>query len=262
VQISKTYIIAFLVVTSLLILILAGLVIMVIHLYQRRQLLNGQSLTNLTQEHEQSLVKAQLEMQEHTFQNISREIHDNIHLSLTLAKLHLNTLRIPDDVTKVNKINSAVDLLSQSISTLSDISKSLNSDIIISQGLIKALENEIERIRETGLFKIDLKIGGEPLYLDTEKELLLFRIVQEGFNNIIKHSKATETQITLQYGKSDLQLNLIDNGMGFIQISNGMSPDRKAGIKNMASRIKILGGFMNIDSFPGKGTTLSFSIPY
>ena len=72
----------------------------------------------------------QLEIQEDTFQHISREIHDNINLSLTLAKLNLNTLNWSEKEKAISQVNSSIDLISQSIANLSDISKSLNSDII------------------------------------------------------------------------------------------------------------------------------------
>src|SRR5262249_29305269 len=158
-----------------------------------------QNLEQIRLDHERNLMSAQLEMQETTFQQISREIHDNISLSLTLAKLQLNTLSQADTNEFASKVNNAVELLGRSINDLSDISRSLNADIIRQQGLIKALYDELRRIREAGLFTLDHWLTGTPVYMDPEKELVIFRVIQEAFNNIIKHAGAQHTEINLHY---------------------------------------------------------------
>jgi two-component system, NarL family, sensor kinase len=260
-QASESYILAFMVVSTAVISLLAGLLVSLMYLTKRKQMAYQRNIFALKIEHEKSLLDTQLEIQEHTFQNISREIHDNINLSLTLAKLYLNTFKSSDSEEDLNKVYMARDLLSKSIIELSDMSKGLNSDVITSQGLIEALSNEMKRIRAAGLFEITFRVVGEPFYLDTKTELLIFRIVQEAFNNIIKHSKASESGLFITYGETCLDLLIQDNGDGFIQISNRMLADRNAGIKNMASRAKVVGGTMNIESSPGNGTRLSFNMP-
>jgi two-component system NarL family sensor kinase len=262
-QAGKNDIIIFLIVTTAIILLLAGLIITLIYLYQKKQLAYQQNLETLKLDHEKNLMAAQLEIQEDTFQHISREIHDNISLSLTLAKLHLNTLNWNDMEKRTSLINSTIDLISQSITNLSGISKSLNSDIINSQGLITAIENEVHNIRETGLFAIDLHITGDPVYMDMQKELIIFRIIQEAFNNIIKHAKATHTGLTLHYDAAGLNITIRDNGSGFILPKNIASDKTgKAGLKNMETRSKMIGGKMQLESIIDKGTVLSFSFPY
>src|ERR1700737_2973926 len=89
---NNSEIIIFLLITSAIILFLGGFIVTLIYLYQKKQLAYQQNLENMKLDHEKNLLKAQVEMQENTFENISREIHDNINLSLTLAKLNLNTI--------------------------------------------------------------------------------------------------------------------------------------------------------------------------
>jgi two-component system, NarL family, sensor kinase len=259
-QAGKNDIIIFLLVVTVIVLLLTGLIITLIYLYQKKQLAYQRNLEFLKLDHEKNLMAAQLEMQEDTFQHISKEIHDNISLSLTLAKLNLNTLDWDEKEKTVMQVNSVIDLISESISNLSDISKSLNSDLISSQGLITAIKNEITRIRETGLFSIDINITGEPVYMDVKKELIIFRIVQESFNNIIKHAAASLVQLTLCYSPKNLQLAISDNGRGFITIDYTVSG--KAGLKNMETRVCMLDGEMRVESIVGKGTLLSFIFPY
>lgn len=259
-QAGKNDIIIFLLVITVIILLLTSLIATLIYLYQKKQLAYQRNLETLKFDHEKNLMAAQLEIQENTFQHISKEIHDNISLSLTLAKLNLNTLSWNEKEKAIVQVNSSIDLISQSISNLSDISKSLNSDLISSQGLITAVKNEINRIRETGLFSVDMIITGEPVYMDVKKELIIFRIIQESFNNIIKHSGANLVSLTLDYSANQLQLTISDNGKGFI--SSDHTASGKAGLKNIETRTGMLGGKMQMASEENKGTNLSFIFPY
>jgi len=218
------------------------------------------NLLQIQLDHEKTLMTAQLEIQEQTFQHISREIHDNITLSLTLAKLHLHTLDWNDKNASDEKVDTSINLLTNSIAQLSDISKSLNADIIIQHGLIKAIEDELQRIRQVGLFTLDYELTGTPVYMDNQKELIIFRIVQESFNNIIKHAEADNAKLVLHYTTVKLMATISDDGMGFDTGLSGVN--RQAGLKNMETRIKVLKGEMNISSRPGKGTVLSFNIPF
>src|SRR5207253_2048785 len=129
------------------------------------------------------LLKTQIEVQEQTFQHISREIHDNINLSLTLAKLNLNTLNWEDLLQVKCAVKSSVETLGTAIVDLSNLSKSTSTDTIKNLGLLTSIQLEIERIRSTNKFLINLNVFGDPFYLDSEKELIMFRIIQEAFNN-------------------------------------------------------------------------------
>jgi two-component system NarL family sensor kinase len=252
-------IVVFLVIVSVLILALVAFIVIMLYLYRKKQISFFQNLEQIKLDHEKTLMAAQLEMQESTFQHIAREIHDNISLSLTLAKLHLNTLNWKDKDQSAEKVGSAIELLSESINGLSDISKGLNSEIITQQGLIKAIEDEMQHIREAGLFNIDCKLTGNPIYMDAQKELVIFRIVQEAFNNIIKHAEARHAELSLHYNKAMLYIAVRDDGSGFD--TKLLRTNRQAGLKNMETRIKMLQGTMNVSSLSGQGTTLSFTIP-
>src|SRR5688572_26852866 len=191
----------FLVTTTLLILALLGLIVTLLYFHQKRRI--------SFQEH---LVSTQLEIQEETFQNISREIHDNIGLSLTLAKLHLNTLS--QSQTTSPNITSSIELITQAINDLSDISKSLNSEAIRTQGFLNVLQQNLERLKKSGKFKISLDITGQPIFMDDRTEIVLYRITQEALNNIIKHSNAEEIRFNLHYTETHLKLMIADNGVG------------------------------------------------
>lgn len=265
-QTGQNDIVIFLLVTTGIILLLAVLIITLLYLYKKKQTAHQEKLELLQLDHERNMLATRLEIQEDTFSHISREIHDNINLSLTLAKLHLNTINLQEKEPAAEKVAASVELLSHSIDDLSRLSRSLNADIIQSQGLLTALDNEIARIRATGLFRLDYSIEGTPVYMDTQKELVIFRIIQEAFNNILKHARASVVALGLYYKPEELLIRVKDNGEGFIH--NNLNGDNdpgkrgKAGLKNMAGRTRAISGNMSVLSAPGQGTELSFTIPY
>jgi two-component system, NarL family, sensor kinase len=258
---ERSQIILYISITTLLILLLAGAIIFVAYLYQSKRLLYEKTYTALQLQHEKNIASTQLEVQENIFRHISQEIHDNIGLNLSIAKLHLISLS-SDCNGNSSKINTSIDLVGKSLTQLKNISQSLNSDIINSCGLIKAIEHEIQKVRETISSKMEFEIKGEPIFLDSQKELMIFRIIQESLNNIVKHACATQSRISLNFEETNLILTISDNGGGFSHSSlSKHSAEGKAGLKNMESRSKMIKGEMQIDTNPGKGTTLQFIIP-
>src|SRR5262245_25936885 len=199
-------IILFLLVSTFLILLMAGFIVTILYLYRKKQLTYFKTIEELKLDYEKSLLYTQLEMQEQTLQHISREIHDNISLSLTLAKLNLNTLDWNNATVVRHKIDSSLEQITKAIADLSDISKGMNSELISNQGLIEALERELTRIRELCLFGLEYKINGNPVFMESQKELVIFRIIQEAFNNIIKHAKATLVKLTLDYKEDHIDI--------------------------------------------------------
>jgi len=263
-QTGKDHLTLFLILTTGLILCLATLVIVLIYVYQRRQLAYQQNLDSLKLDYEKNLLQTQVEMQENTFQKISREIHDNISLSLTLAKLNLNTIQWTQ-LTKVKgKVEFSLEQITKAIIDLSDISKSMNSELIINQGLIKGLEREIEKIGEMNFFQLKFSVTGDPVFMDSNKELVIFRIIQEALNNIIKHAKATLVELKLNFNGSRVNVSISDNGKGFSKTLLEQDADNysKAGLNNIRKRAAIFNGTTIIDSECGKGTNIFVSIPY
>jgi two-component system, NarL family, sensor kinase len=252
-------IIIFLIITSIIFIFLLAFILILLNSYNKRQRLHYETIALIKQDFEKILLNSQLEIQEQTFQNISREIHDNISLSLTLAKLQLNTFDWSDKEKSNLKLESSITLLSSSIAQLSDISKSLNADIIINQGLIKALDDEIQKIKHADQFQLEYDVKGSLVFMDSKKELIIFRIIQEAFNNVIKHAKASIVKLQLDYTPDQLQILISDNGHGFTLDRNKNL--RNAGLNNMETRAKILKGEMQVFSSAESGTNLIFTIP-
>jgi signal transduction histidine kinase len=253
----------FLVVSSI---ILLGFIVFILYLmlsFNKRQAVLQQNIEILKLNEQKNILNAQLEIQENTFKTISEEIHDNISLSLTLAKLHLNSCNHADTERVAITIESSVDLISKALVDLNDISKSLDADLIEKQGLIHALEYEKELLERNGQYIVNLDIEGEPEFMASAKELLIFRMIQESCNNIVKHAEATKIAIRLIYLSDNLNVIVSDNGKGFDPelIEKESSTRRNAGLKNIRNRAALMKGTVSVCSKINQGSSITIQIP-
>jgi two-component system, NarL family, sensor kinase len=217
----------------------------------------------LQNEFQQALLHSQLEIQEQTFKNISLEIHDNIGQVLSLAKLNLATADFNEPEGVREKIDDSKNLIAKSILDLRDLAKSLNTDYIQVLGLAKSTEHELEIIKKTGSFGTVFETTGEPYKLEPQNELILFRIVQEALNNIIRHAKAKIIEVKLCYDPKYFSLTVHDDGLGFDMdsLSQNRGISQGLGLKNMSDRAQIIGAELRIMTEPGNGTTIDIKLP-
>ena len=247
----------FVVICTLIFVMLTLYVSTLVQRFKRNQINHKDDIDNLKTTYETAKLIAQVQVQENTFQFISREIHDNIGQKLSLAKLNLNNLVNDPNFENNSKINEIVQVLTESLNDLRDLSRSMSSEFIANNGLIKTIENEVAQLNKSQLHNFKLTITGDSIFLKQEKDVFIFRIVQESLANIIKHAEATQIHIKLHYTKKFLKVEIIDNGVGFIPSEKSDSN----GIKNITSRAKLLDGIAEFISVPGKGTIVKVKIP-
>jgi signal transduction histidine kinase len=235
-----------------LLLIFFFVVVMAIR-YRKRKKENAQLQVMFQQE----LLKTQMEIQEQTFKTISQEIHDNIGQMLSLAKMNLSKFEI-DREHSDEAVLSAKHLVSQAVSSLRDLSKTLNTDTIATIGLLKSIELELQLVEKTAGIKTAIEINGIPQKMEPQKELILFRIIQESLHNSIKHASPKLLYVYAIFEDSTLQLSIGDNGAGFTYSDNN---EHGSGLRNMQSRSKLIGAGWQIESSPGNGTKIHLTIP-
>ena len=251
------FVITFILISVLLMLALAVFITIIIHRYQQKQNVYFKDIETLKALHENTLLQSQLEIQEQTFQNISREIHDNIGQKLTLAKLHLNTLNFYNTTEAALQVTDSAVMIGEAINDLSNLSRSMSSEILLQNGLIKALEFEAAQLTKSGKYKINFSATGNTIFMDANTELILFRIAQEALNNIVKHSDATVINIELHYNRILLTMAIADNGNGFDTNESSFG----TGLLNMKKRTVLLNGSMSISSNPKISTHIKIEIP-
>lgn len=249
----------FFIFTIVFLMLMVSVTALLLYAYKKKQALHFERENKLKTEHESQLIASRMEIHESTLTEISREIHDNINLSLTLAKLQLNTITWSDTEQSKHAVSSSADIISKTIDELSNLSRSLNADIIASQGLMNALEAEIERINRSAKIKISMHVFGDTAFLASPKELILFRIIQESLQNIIKHADAKAVGLYLRFHASELMIRVTDDGIGY----NAQQLKKQgAGITNMKERVAALKGSFNIKGVQDEGTTITIKIPY
>jgi signal transduction histidine kinase len=247
--------------TAALFTFVTGFIIYFVFLYRNKQIRNKQEQQELQSVFHQELLRAQIEMQEQTLANISREIHDNITQVLSFVKLNLAMISKSGEELRQIKVDESRELIAQAITDLRDLSKSLSFEHIVQHGLSKTIRIETDRINKTGIIELILKTEGEMYTLGEQRELVLFRIFQETLNNTLKHSGAKHLKISLQYIPELFTLTLEDDGAGFS--ANSLDNNRGSGLRNMENRAALIGALATIDSSPGNGCCIRVSLnPY
>jgi signal transduction histidine kinase len=235
-------------------LVAVGIVILVL-VYQKKQTLYLREKEALKAAFEKEILEAQLEMQEQTLRHVAQEIHDNIGQTLSLAKLNLNTISPEKQESLPQKVANTKELVSKAITDLRTLSKTLHTEAVLSIGFADAVAMALQQIEKAGVFQTALHITGTPAPIDAQKEIILFRTVQEALNNAIKHSGATTIEVSLHYMENALEVAVRDNGKGL----NGMNNDG-SGLRNMRNRAKLIGGHFQIEG-QQTGTEVRLNLP-
>lgn len=255
---DNTIILIIFIICVLLVAAMAGFIAWVLFAYQKKQTAFQSQLETIRNNYEKELLKTQLEIQEQTFQYISREIHDNVGQFISLAKLNLNMLDMNNKESASLQVHNSTELLTRALDDLRDLSKSFSSDMVRDAGLAKAIEIQVSQLQKTGTYDIVFEVRGNYDYMQDERELILFRIMQEAINNIIRHAKANQIIIILSCSEDHLEMYIHDNGNGFNL--SGISKNT-GGINNMKKRANLINATFKMESSSGKGTSIIINSP-
>ena len=236
-------------------LILLITVIVLYTVFQRRKIRFINERNEAEKKYLEEVSKTTVEVQENTLKNVSWELHDNIGQLLSVAVMQLNMLT-PEECES-ESIKDTKALLSKSLQEVRSLSKSLNQEVVTSVGLVESIENELSRFDRLNFLKPRLKIHGIPWSFDKNTEILVFRIIQEFFTNVIKHAKAGNLKVKIWYEPDLFKIKIEDDGIGFDPRAVALS----SGMVNMQARAKLLSGELSVDSIIGQGTTLDLSLP-
>lgn len=201
---------------------------------------------------QQELLQAQLEMQDHTFRAVSQEIHDNVGQILSLAKVHLNIITFNGQGHE--GLNTIKELVSNAISELRDLSAGYYTDRLVEEGLLVAIEHQLEQLIKTGLFTTSFHSEIDTLAIDNSKTIFLYRMVQEVLNNVVKHSQANHVNVHIFRKESEVHITLRDNGNGFRSTSADFKPG--IGLSSIQQRALMIGAKAEIISEEGSGTVV------
>jgi len=188
--------------------------------------------------------------QEEERKRVSKDLHDSVGQSLLLLKNKI--VMQNDDASKT--------LVENAIEEVRSISRDLHPFQLQEMGITKAIENLLYHVDETTTLFVSKKIASIDGLLSIEKEVNVYRMVQESFNNILKHANATAVKFVMNEVKNEITIQIKDNGVGF-DFSKQIRNFESLGLKTLRERTRFLKGTMKVESQSGKGTFLEFKIP-
>lgn len=193
---------------------------------------------------------------------VARELHDNVGQALALFTMELETIKLaltgmsPDADARLVRLSQRLKILGRDVANLSH---QLHSSGLEYLGLAVAVKSLCREFSEQFPIQAECKCSNISKNLSSEVSLCLFRVTQEAFHNIAKHSQAAKVGVELYASPTMLHLNITDDGVGFAQSkSNARSG---LGLTSMRERVHLVGGTFSIISEPGMGTRIEASVP-
>ena len=233
--------------------VMAITLVSVVVFHQRRVIKFNKQLQKLEEEKQQMLLKASINFQEEERQRIAADLHDDAGPLLATARLYLNENLIHQEAAvQLQSIFSAKQIIDDSIQLIRNISHSLMPPTLKNFGLESAVKDLFEKINGSGVINASARFHDNRERLREDQELLVFRIIQELVTNIIKHSGAGFIHLTQNVQGNFYYFRIHHDGKGILQQDfERLNYDSGGlGLKNIASRIKVLKGniFFDIDT--------------
>jgi signal transduction histidine kinase len=247
---------------SFLFLLLTSFIVIFLLLQKRKQQKFIQEKAALKAQFEQEILTSENEIKEETMRHISRELHDNVAQMLSLVKIQLNNLSEEDPQSQ--KLVQSKTYLTAAITDLRALSKTLNTDNILHEGLANAIDFELQRIEKaSGLsthFTKNLNVGR----LDAKQEIVVFRIFQELLQNVVKHAQAKNISVCLEESKEYFKIEAEDDGIGFDfeEKLKNKGFESGSGLANMVYRASLLKGTFKVEKLDTGGSRSTLLIPF
>lgn len=203
-------------------------------------------------------IQAEIDTLEKERKRIASDLHDELGPLLSAVKLQINSLDItePGDQQVIDTSSSHIDTI---ITKLREISNNLMPNTLMRKGLKRAIEEFIVNSQQASGLQIKF-VCPQELALDKQKEINIYRIIQELLHNTIKHARATYLIIQITVENNSLLLMTADDGKGFDYFAKAKD-NPGLGLRNLQSRAEVMGGDIACLSEPGKGTMYTFEIP-
>lgn len=239
----------------LLVTIMSGILF-----FRHRRRLQQVRLQQLEAEQKQKTTQAVMQAENDERKRIAEDLHDSVAQKMVVAKMNLETLRpaIHNFGDKEKQIFKNTGLLLEEAATeVRELSHSMMPHYHAQNGLTIMIRDFLDKLQRPDL-SIQFNADGDFSGLTESKSLMIYRIIQEAVQNVWKHAKASRLDISIIGEPHALEMTVEDNGKGFDP--NGVAIN-SMGIRNIRTRTAYLGGTIDLQSEPGKGTVLVFYFP-
>jgi two-component system NarL family sensor kinase len=229
--------------------------------YRRNKLRQQANLQKEIMKQQEMATKAVIEAEEEERKRIARDLHDGVGQMMSAAKMNLSAFESnlqfnnKDQQLSFEKIIGLVD---ESCKEIRSVSHNMMPNALLKKSLATAVRDFIDKMEKNTL-EIHLYTEGLDERIDTNVETVLYRVIQECVNNVIKHADATSLDISIIKDKEGISATIEDNGKGF-DITN-KEKFEGIGLKNIVTRLEYLKGSVEFDSAPGRGTLIALTVP-
>ena len=222
--------------------------------------------SRLMQEQLRHLSHQILLAQEEERKQISRELHDEIAQTLAGINVYLAALKAEAAVNRNGfgrNIARTQRLVEKSVDIVHRFARELRPTVLDDLGLIPALHSFMKGFTKRTHIKIRFTAYAGVEELNSTKRTVLYRVAQEALTNIAKHAAAGQVKVSLQKFNGDVRMEISDDGKSFqVEQVLFVKKNNRLGLVGMRERIEMVGGSFNIESAPGRGTTIRAQIPF
>ncbi len=228
---------------------------------KQQEHLHEQEIKMKDQERNLSVVQALVEGQETERKRVAAELHDGLGTLLAGIRLKIQSL-VPQNGYQINltDLDQAEKSMAEAYEEVRRISHDMMPGVLAKYGLIEAMENLSNEVQENSKINIDFQLVGNPVQLSDTCNIMIYRIFQEMMNNSLKHADAAHIFMQLSFEPDTITLILEDDGKGFKY--HEVNGKEAIGLKSLESRVKFLNGHMEVDTQPGRGTSIMIHFPH
>jgi signal transduction histidine kinase len=206
--------------------------------------------------------------QEAERKRIAGELHDSLGQSLVIIRnwAMMGASQLEDKAPAREELDEINTIASRTINEVREIAYNLGPYHLERLGFENSIRDMATRVSQASGIAIATELDGLDGALSSETQMSLYRVAQEALNNVVKHSRATETRIALKRERAGVRLIVADNGQGFNsqteKASETLGGRRPGfGLNGMAERVRLLGGALTVRSAPEQGTTVEALLP-
>ncbi len=217
--------------------------------------------------HIRALTQELMLVQEKERRRISCELHDTVSQDLSALKMMCVSLSNSHPELSADtrqRVLEISEILAATIGSVRDLAYDLRPPALDALGLVRTIFMHCEDFSQRTGMNVDFScVGMERLRLDPDIQINLFRLIQEGLNNVTKHADANQVFVRLVASFPDIILRIEDDGKGFDVQSRLATThhDKRMGLRNMEERAALLGGNMRVESRPMQGTKITVKVP-
>ncbi len=225
-------------------------------LAKQQEEIHRQKIRELEKDRQLVAVDSMLKGQEEERSRMAKDLHDGLGGMLSGVKLSLGAMKgniiLTEDNTRL--FARVLDQLDHSINEMRRVAHNMMPEALVKLGLQQAVQDYCDGLNESNNLKFNTQFYGLEKRLDTATEIVVYRIVQELLNNVVKHAQASEVLVQLMRHEKNLNVTIEDNGRGFIV--SEVDDKRSVGLSNVRSRVDYLKGHLDIQSKLGAGTSV------